>query len=140
MKKYFLLFFLPLSFLFCDSVTLYNDSAFELVAIVRAANGKVLAQKTLAPGEQSIWSPDQMSTDLDINYTSTSSYTPYTVVWQCSYEGIYSACYGIASGAMCVATQCAGPHYCTPKPKSEENKENQNKPTACNGCKGNFLK
>lgn len=139
MKKYFLLFLFFANFVFCDSITLYNDSAFELVAVVRAANGKVVAQKTLAPGEQSIWSPDQISTDLSIKYDYSSSYTPFTVVWHCSYEGIYSACYGLASGSMCVATQCSGPHYCNPKPKSEEDQKNQ-KPTACNNCKNDFLK
>ncbi len=132
MKKIFLLIFLPITFLFADSVVLYNDSSFELVAIVRAANGKVLAQKTLAPGEQSTWSTDQMTTQLDTEYDSSSSYTPFAVIWQCSYEGIFSVCYNVASGATVVATQCSGEHYCKPKPKSNGNEKNQ---TSCNDCK-----
>lgn len=131
MKKLFLLLFFPLNFLFAESVTLYNDSAFELVAIVRAANGLVLAQQTLAPGEQSVWGTDQMPTSLDVPMDTIKSYTPFTVVWHCTYEGIFSACYGIASGAMVVATQCDGPHFCNDPKKSSEQK-NQ---TACNGCR-----
>jgi len=125
MKRLFLLFFIPITFIFADSVTLYNDSIFELIAIVRSASGKVLAQKTLAPGEQSIWSTDQITTQLDIEYDSSGSYTPFTVQWQCSYEGVFSVCYNVASGSIVVATKCPGPHYCKPKPKKEEDQENQ---------------
>jgi hypothetical protein len=130
MKKIFVIFFLNITFLFADSVTLYNDSIFELTAIVRGANGKVLAQQTLAPGEQSGWNTDQKNTELEAQYSTTSSYTPFTIVWQCSYEGIFSVGYNVASGATVVATECSGPHYCKPKPKESE--KNQ---TSCNSCK-----
>jgi hypothetical protein len=126
MKKFLIFFFLPLSLIFADSITLYNDSAYELIAIVKGANGVVLAQKTLAPGEQSVWTTDQMSTQLDVEYDYTSSYTPYTVIWQCSYENIFSVCYNVAAGAIVQATSCSGPHYCKPKPqKKQEDQNNQ---------------
>jgi len=138
MKKLLILFLFPISFLFADSVTLYNDSAFELTAIVQAATGKILAQKTFHPGEQSTWDSDQTSTQLETDYDSSGSYTPYTVIWRCSYEGYFSVCSNIASGAMVTANSCPGSKFCKPKPKKEDDKnQKQSGKTACRSCKGN---
>lgn len=122
MKKFFIVFFIFANMAFAESVTLYNDSPFELTAEVMAANGNFLARKTLFPNEQSAWSTDQVSTQLDVDYKSSGSYTPFTVIWKCSYEGIFSICYNISAGAMAVATQgTGGDHYCRPKPKKNQN-------------------
>jgi hypothetical protein len=135
MRKIFLLMFAIVSIAVGDSITLYNDSVFELIAIVRGADGTLLAQQTFSPGEQSVWSTDQMSTSLDVPYDASSSYTPYTVIWKCSYQGVFSVCYNVASGAIVVATGCAGAGYCNPKPKNN----NKNDQTSCNFCEGKLF-
>ncbi|MFA6119613.1 MAG: hypothetical protein WCT85_02600 [Parachlamydiales bacterium] len=131
------IFFLPLLFLsysiFADSITLYNDSPFQLTAVVQSADGNVLAENVMAPNQQSVWDTNQISTQLKINYKSSTSYTPFTVIWRCDYQGYYSVCTNIAAGSMVTADSCPGPHYCQPKPKKEEGMENK---TSCRSCDG----
>lgn len=129
MKKLIFL-LLPISFIFADSITLFNDSAFELTAVVQSANGKIIAQETFHPGEQSIWDSDQTSTELDITYDSLGSYTPYTVIWRCSYEGYYSVCSNVSPGSMVTANACPGSKFCKKKPE----KKDADSQTSCNSC------
>ncbi len=132
--NFFLLFlFIPGSLLFADAIKLFNDTPFELTAIVQSADGKVVAQKNFAPNEQSVWSSDQKSTEWISSYNSSSSYTPYTIIWRCSYEGYYSVCTDIAAGAMVTANSCPGSKYCKPKPKND-------KKTSCRSCKPKNIK
>ena len=141
-----------MKFISADAVKLFNDTPFELTALVQSANGKVVAQKNFAPNEQSVWSTDQVSTEWTSVYDASSSYTPYTVIWRCSYEGYYSVCSDVASGAMVTANSCPGAKYCKPKPKKDKNdqtgdsknqdsktqnnKTKNGKATSCKSCKG----
>jgi hypothetical protein len=134
MKKVILLISILLIYnIFADSVTLFNDSPFNIIAIIQSANGKVLGQVNLKPNEQSVWSTDYDVTQLDVDYDVSSSYTPYTVIWRCSYEGFYSVCTNVASGANVTANSCQGPRYCQPKPK-KKNGEDQEQTSACIDC------
>jgi hypothetical protein len=134
MKIFFILILFLANFVFGESIKLYNDSPFQLTAIVEAANGNVLTQKVMAPNEQSVWDTSQISTQLKINYQSSTSYTPFTVIWQCDYQGYYSVCTNVSPGSIVAATTCPGPHYCQPKPKQA----NDDKQTSCNNCKPIF--
>jgi len=147
MKKLLIFFLLFTASISADAVKLFNDTPFELTALVQSANGTIVAQKNFAPNEQSVWSTDQVSTEWTSVYDSTSSYTPYTVIWRCSYEGYYSVCSDVASGAMVTANSCPGAKYCKPKPKKDKNdqtqdSENKNsktqnsKKTSCKSCNG----
>ncbi|OGN61277.1 MAG: hypothetical protein A3F40_01165 [Chlamydiae bacterium RIFCSPHIGHO2_12_FULL_27_8] len=129
MKIFFVLFFF-VNFAFADSVLLFNDSPFELIAEVYSASGKLLGKESFQPGQQDSWSTDMLTTDLDVNYNANESYTPFTVIWRCSYEGFYSMCTTIGSGAAVSANGCPGPRYCQKKP---EDKDKSN--TSCNDCK-----
>ncbi|HEU64736.1 MAG: hypothetical protein KR126chlam4_00298 [Candidatus Anoxychlamydiales bacterium] len=137
MRKILIFLLFPSFFLFADGIKLFNDSPFELTAIVQSADGKVIAQKNFAPEEQSVWSTDQTSTEWISNYDATSSYTPYTVIWRCSYEGYYSVCSEVAAGAMVTAHSCPGSKYCKPKPKKDQknDQDQNNKKTSCLSCK-----
>lgn len=128
---------MPSFFLFADGIKLFNDTPFEITAIIQSADGKIVAQKNFAPQEQSTWSTDQMTTDWTASYDSSGSYTPYTVIWRCSYEGYYSVCSEVSAGAMVTANSCPGSKYCKPKPKDDQkNDQNQNnKQTSCSSCK-----
>jgi len=132
-----ILFFLIIlnTFLFADSIKLFNDSPFELTAIVQSADGKIVAQKNFAPEEQAVWSTDQTSTEWTSSFDASSSYTPYTVIWRCSYEGYYSVCAEVAAGAMVTAHSCPGSKYCKPKPKDDQKNSQNDKNTSCATCK-----
>ncbi len=135
MKNLFFLFMIIImNPIFADSVTLYNDTPFELTAVVQSANGRVLAQKSMQPGEQSNWDTDQDVTQLDVDYNVQTSYTPYTVIWRCSYQGFYSVCTNVATGAIVTANACNGPRYCRPKPKKGQQGDDE---TACLTCPNN---
>ena len=123
MKKTILFFVLFIFAAFADSIYLYNDSPFELQAIVQAANGKVIGQQSFQPGDQVNWSTDSDKTQLDINYGDHGSYTPYTVIWKCQYGGFFSMCSEVAGGSNVTAMGCQGPHYCKPKPKNQNGNE-----------------
>ncbi|MBI5346176.1 MAG: hypothetical protein HZB76_03435 [Chlamydiae bacterium] len=101
-----------------DSVKLLNDSPYELTAIVQGANGMEIGQQTMQPGEQAEWVDDK-PLQLDVPYDASVSLTPYTVVWKCPYQGIFSICINVSPGSQVAATTCPGMHYCIPKPKKE---------------------
>ena len=88
---------------FSFSLLLMNDSPLELTAIVLAANNNFLGQEILQPGEQKRW-----STEAEHIYDANVSLTPFTVVWRCSYQGIYSTNINISPGATVKANEGAG--------------------------------
>jgi len=53
--------------------------------------------------------------------TPNISLTPYTVIWQCPSQAIFSMGIGVSPGAYIKATLCDGPHFCAPK--QEQKKE-----------------
>jgi hypothetical protein len=122
MRKILLFVFFPLVCIFADSVKLYNDSAFELIAIIKSAQGQIIGQQTFAPGEQATWDTNQITTQLNVNYNASGSYTPFIVIWQCSNGGLYSSCASVSPGAIITANICSGPKYC--KEKEKEQKDN----------------
>ncbi|NGX28917.1 MAG: hypothetical protein K940chlam1_01105 [Candidatus Anoxychlamydiales bacterium] len=130
MKTILTFFLFVMSSSFASSITLVNDSAYELTAIIQTANGKIVAQPTIHPGDQLIWNSDQSSTNLNVEYNSPGSYTPYTVIWRCSYEGYYSVCANASPGATITANTCPGARFCKPKPKKEK-KETEKCCTPC---------
>ena len=102
------------------SVLLINDSPYELTAIVSAADGRNLGKVTLHPGEQNSWSTSYDRTDLEDVFDASSSTTPFSVVWECPYQGYYSVCTNVSPGATVVASTCDGAKTCQPKPKKEK--------------------
>lgn len=142
MRKLLIFLMLFTLYSYADAVKLFNDTPFELMALVQSADGTIVAQKNFAPEEQSVWSTDQQSTEWTSVYDASSSYTPYTIIWRCSYEGYYSVCQDVAAGAMVRASTCPGAKFCRPKPKKDKKDDSQNgntkdnKKTSCRSCKG----
>jgi hypothetical protein len=123
---------LVMSSVYADSVRLLNDSPYPLTAIVQAANGDELGQVLFQPGEQADWT-NEHPTQLNIPYNSSTSLSPYIVIWKCVYEGVYSICMGVSPGSQVTANNCAGMHYCQPKPKKQQEQ-------ASTSCIESFLK
>lgn len=97
------------------SILLRNDTTVILTAVIRASDGRYLGQVTLQPGEQKNFTQTLVPTRYVRPPAPDVSMTPYTVIWQCPSEGIYSICDGVSPGAYVNATVCSGSHYCSPK-------------------------
>jgi hypothetical protein len=119
----FLLIFFFNASLFSHVLLLINDSSFELTAIIHASNGVVLGQMVLKPGEQKRWSTSMGSSNTNEIYRNSTSNTPLYVVWKCGFQGYYSICSDVSSGATITASSGSGSKSCTKKPTDKEKEE-----------------
>jgi hypothetical protein len=103
-----------------NTVILYNDTVFILTAIVQASDGSYLGQFTVQPGQQRNFTTNLYTTNFENPGQPDISLTPYTVIWQCPSEGFYGTCTGVSPGAYVRASDSAGPHFCSPKPKDQK--------------------
>lgn len=97
---------------FAGSVTLVNDTAFKLRAVIRAADSTYLGEVVVNPQATMQWNDYTGGVG-----TVTRSRTPYVVAWFCMDGGNYSVCDSAATGGTISANSCDGPKYCKP-PKS----------------------
>lgn len=121
-----LIFFLLLPFLARagtndGTILLHNDSTIILTAVIQAADGSYLGQFSVQPGQQRNFTTNMYPTNYVRPGTPDISLTPYTVIWQCPSEGIFSMATGVQPGSYIRATWCTGSHFCGPK--KEEKKE-----------------
>ena len=140
MKKTKFSFLIFIFFFFCGtayamSLTLYNDSPYELTVLIKSANGKLLGQVIIPPGEEKIWNTELSSStkyDIEENVNQPEqSLTPYIVIWKCPHGGYYSVCTSVETGSTVNANFCPGDHYC--RPKKEKKKATEDCP-ACPVC------
>ena len=128
MKKFvfwnlLVLFLVPVAALFAASLVLYNDSPNVLTAEVLGADGSSLGVFEVKPGEQKNFIVDLSRSQLKTYSDPTNSITPYSVVWRCSYKGIYSVSNRVSPGAMVRASAGQGMRYCEAKPEEKEKQE-----------------
>jgi hypothetical protein len=102
------------------TILLHNDTTVILTAIIQAADGSYLGQFSVQPGQQRNWTSNLYPSGYIRPGTPDISLTPYTVIWQCPSEGIYSICTGVSPGAYINASACSGGHYCSPKKELEK--------------------
>lgn len=102
------------------SLFLYNDSPFILTAIVQASDGTYLGQFTVQPGQQKNFTQNLFAAPYAHPGTPQISLTPYTVIWQCPSKGFYSMCTAVSPGALVTASDCPGPHFCSPKEEGKK--------------------
>lgn len=103
------------------SILLHNDSTIILTAIIQAADGSYLGQFSVQPGQQRNFTTNMIPTNYVRPGTPDISLTPYTVIWQCPSEGIFSTHVGVQPGSYVRASWGEGSHFCAPK--KEEKKE-----------------
>lgn len=101
-------------------IMLQNDSPFILTATIQASDGTFLGQFSIQPKQQVNFTTNLGYTEYTHPGTPSVSLTPYTVIWQCPSEGFYSMCTSVSPGSLCQATQCPGPHFCSPKPENKK--------------------
>jgi hypothetical protein len=109
-------------------VLLVNDSPFLLVAEVQGANGIMLNQVNIAPGQQTNWTQDLTATPLNVPADASVSLTPYIVLWKCANGGFFSSCSNVSPGSLVKASLCEGAHYCKPK---EDQQQDSCPPCVC---------
>jgi hypothetical protein len=111
------IFILLCSQVFAGSVTLVNDSANQLRAVIRAADGTYIGE-VVVPARQTMQWNDYTGGVGNIQYPSASQ-TPYTVAWFCmTGDGTpFSICTNVNSGQTITALTCDGLRQCQPNPK-----------------------
>jgi hypothetical protein len=97
------------------SILLHNDTTVILTAVIQASDGSYLGQYTVQPGQQRNWTTNMGPTGYVRPGTPNISLTPYTVIWQCPSQAIFSMCTGVSPGAYVKATLCDGSRHCSPK-------------------------
>ncbi|MBX7067002.1 MAG: hypothetical protein K1X28_07210 [Parachlamydiales bacterium] len=102
------------------SILLHNDTTMILTAVIQASDGTFLGQFSVQPGQQKNFTTNMSPTSYQRPGTPNVSITPYTVIWQCPSEGIFSMCTNVSPGAYVKATICDGSHFCSPKKKIEK--------------------
>ena len=121
---------------FAASLTLHNNSPFQLTAIINAANGQFIAQVTIPPGEQKIWNRDladmpqnpEDAAEPEANFSDPNvSLTPFMVIWKCPYGGYYSIATNVNTGSYVDANSAPGEHFC--RPKEEKQQDGSSPPT-----------
>ena len=121
MKKWLLFFLLSFSLsLEAVSVVLWNDSPFDLIAEVHASDGSLIEVVPVPAGNRANWVQNFGRAHLTLPSHPSGSLTPFTVVWKCSYQGLYSVCSDVAPGSIVKANDCPGSRSCTPKPEKEK--------------------
>ena len=110
------------SALFATEGTLFllNDSPFTLTAIVQAADGTMLGQEVLQPGEQKNMVTKLNPANLNLPNNYNVAITPYVVIWKCPNGGYYSVCSQVSPGSFIRSSICQGSYYCQPKEKQKK--------------------
>lgn len=101
------------------AVTLVNDSANQLRAVIRAADGTYVGE-VVVPAMQTMKWNDYTGGVGNIQYP-TASQTPYTVAWFCmTGDGTpFSICTNVGSGQTVTSTSCDGLRQCQPNKKQQ---------------------
>lgn len=103
------------------TLMLHNDTTIILTAVIQASDGSYLGQMSIQPGQQKRFTTNLSKTSYKTPGSPAISLTPFTVIWQCPSEGIYSMCTDVSPGAYVRATLCEkGTHFCAPKKKLEK--------------------
>lgn len=105
--------------LLASSVTLINDSAHRLRAVVRGADGTFLGELVIEPHQSQTWQ-DSYGRSSTVNQPMYSQ-TPYTVHWYCMGGDEYAVRWGVSTGSQVAAQNCDGKKSCQP-PKQEQQK------------------
>ncbi len=102
------------------TILLHNDSTVILTAIIQASDGTYLGQFSVQPGQQRNFTTNMAPTTYNRPGAPDISLTPYTVIWQCPSEGIYSTHVGVQPGSYVRASWGEGNHFCAPKKEEKK--------------------
>jgi hypothetical protein len=119
-----ILFFIFLSVsLQAGTVRLFNNSNFDLRAVVRGSDGSYLGEMVVKAQTVSSWSDSYIYAGgyrgpIRQYQSYTRTRTPYVVQWYCMDGKDFAYCDTTSTGALVMALNCTGARTCTPKKKS----------------------
>lgn len=97
------------SVLFGNSLSIFNDSMYELTATVYSADGQKLGSMTVASQNQFTWYSNYQNTNTDY------SQTPYSVHFSCPSGSDFGVVDNASPGATVTAMSSMGRRMCTKK-------------------------
>ncbi|MDR2539920.1 MAG: hypothetical protein LBC45_04955 [Chlamydiales bacterium] len=119
MKIMFALACLMTSYMQAESIRLFNDSVYDLRAVVRGADGSFLAEMLIRAQNSAIWHNTYGPYQSRVPIQQSRSQTPYVVVWYCLSGEQFSICDTVATGGVVEALSCLGTRTC--KTRKKEN-------------------
>lgn len=117
----YLLFFVV--YLEAESVRLFNDSAYDLRAVIRGADNSFLGEMIIRSQNSTTWYNTYGPYQSRAPVQEIRSQTPYKVIWYCLSGEQFAICDTVATGGAAVALSCLGPRTC--KSKRQDNAPRQ---------------
>jgi hypothetical protein len=110
------------SSLHAGSVRLFNNSTFDLRAVIRGSDGSYLGEVVIRAQNTANWTDSYSyaggyqgpNAQVESGYRSK---TPYVVIWYCMDGKDYAVCDTVSTGAVVMALGCPGARTCKPPPK-----------------------
>jgi len=116
----FLAFVLTVS---AGSIRLFNDSPYQLRAVIRGADGTQLGEVVINAHQSSTWTDSYGQVgnigQPFVEQAPSQSRTPYTVLWYCPDGNNYSMCQIVETGATITAQTCSGDRICKPQKETQ---------------------
>ena len=106
------------------SVRLFNNSNFDLRAVVRGSDSSYLGEIVVRAQNTSTWTDSYSyaggfrgpNAQIESGYRSK---TPYVVIWYCMDGKDFAVCDTVSTGAVVSSLSCSGPRTCSPPPKKK---------------------
>ena len=116
-----------ISLLQAGSVRLFNNSNFDLRAVVRGSDSSYLGEIVVRAQNTATWTDSYSYAGgyRGPNAQTESAYrskTPYVVNWYCMDGNDFAVCDTVSTGAVVSSLSCSGPRVCHPPPKKKQGK------------------
>lgn len=115
-------FILSVQWIYAGSVRLYNNSNFDLRAVIRGSDGSYLGEVVVRAQNTTSWTDSYVygggyrgpNAQIESGYRSK---TPYIVIWYCMDGKDYAVCDTVSNSAVVTSLGCSGARICHPPPK-----------------------
>ena len=108
-----------------ESIRLFNDSVYDLRAVVRGADGSFLGEMLIRAQNSTTWYNTYGPYQSRVPIQQSRSQTPYVVVWYCLNGEQFSICDTVATGGAVEALSCLGTRRCRARKKDNTPQEYQ---------------
>ncbi|NNM42725.1 MAG: hypothetical protein HKM07_00075 [Chlamydiae bacterium] len=113
MKRFLLFLSLFVSTLHAGSLTLINDTKYEMEVVIEGNDGSVFPVITIPGGQTERWDDNSfghsrfLNKEGQENRNKNLTVTPYTVIWRLAKDQeFYSRCFAVRTGATVTANLC----------------------------------
>ena len=106
-----------------ESIRLFNDSVYDLRAVVQGSDGSFLGEMLIRAQNAATWYNTYGPYQSRVPIQQSRSQTPYVVVWYCLSGEQFSICDTVATGGAVEALSCLGPRTCRARKKDNTPQE-----------------